>query len=143
MKTAAGNKEFLKILRQHLRALKRELKPCTLSPQAHNRFMVIEQIFDQALYRDIPGIGISAQVSLYPLRVKSLSPFINEAMKIFEDLGVSVFPGSMSTVITGTDKFVWQALRDAFSACANRGELVMTITVSNACPLPVKPAQSG
>jgi uncharacterized protein YqgV (UPF0045/DUF77 family) len=105
--------------------------------------MVIEQIFDQALYRDIPGIGISAQVSLYPLRVKSLSPFINEAMKIFEDLGVSVFPGSMSTVITGTDKFVWQALRDAFSACANRGELVMTITVSNACPLPVKPAQSG
>ncbi|MFQ6059512.1 MAG: YkoF family thiamine/hydroxymethylpyrimidine-binding protein, partial [Anaerolineae bacterium] len=59
-------------------------------------------------------IGIAAQVSLYPLRQQSLSPAINEALRIFREHGLDVQPGVMSTVITGDDADVFAALQEAF-----------------------------
>lgn len=141
MKRADDNENIIKTLRKHFLEIKKELAPCALSNRTQKRFAEIEKLLDEASNQDREGIGISAQVSLYPLRVKSLSPFINEAWNIFNGLGLRVFPGSMSTVISGSDKLVWKALRDAFSACAIHGELVMTVTISNACPVPGKPDQ--
>lgn len=81
-------------------------------------------------------IGISAQVGLYPLGQKSLSPAIDEALRQFREHGLAVEPGSMSTVIAGDDEAVFAALQAAFRHIAEQAPVVMTVTFSNACPVP-------
>lgn len=80
-------------------------------------------------------VGISAQVSLYPLGQGSLSPAIEEALRIFRDRGLEVQPGTMSTIVVGDDQSVFLALQEAFGHVAEQGHLVMVVTVSNACPV--------
>ena len=79
---------------------------------------------------------ISAQVSLYPLRQPDLGPPIRAAWRIFEEQGLEVERGAMSTVLWGEEEEVWAALREAFGYAAGQGEAVMVITLSNACPHP-------
>lgn len=43
--------------------------------------------------------------------------------------------GPMSTTLTSEADTVFAALRDAFERAAAAGHVVMTITVSNACPV--------
>ncbi len=81
-------------------------------------------------------IGIAAQVSLYPLRQASLSPAIGQALQIFREHGLGVEPGAMSTLITGNDATVFAALQEAFRRVAEQGQVVMVVTLSNACPVP-------
>jgi uncharacterized protein YqgV (UPF0045/DUF77 family) len=81
-------------------------------------------------------IGIAAQVSIYPLRQPALSPAIEAALGIFQAFGLEVDPGPMSTVIAGEDQAVFAALREAFARVTEEGEVVMVVTISNACPLP-------
>lgn len=81
-------------------------------------------------------IGIAAQVSLYPLRQASLSPAIDQALRIFQEHGLDVEPGAMSTLIAGDDAAVFAALREAFRRVAEQGQVVMVVTLSNACPVP-------
>lgn len=81
-------------------------------------------------------MGISAQVSLYPLGQASLSPAIDEALCIFREHGLAVDPGAMSTVIAGESAAVFEALQQAFCRAAERGQVVMVATLSNACPVP-------
>jgi uncharacterized protein YqgV (UPF0045/DUF77 family) len=78
--------------------------------------------------------GISAQVSLYPLRHEQLSPAIDEALEELRRQGVEVRPGTMSTLILGSEELVFAALRAAFRKTSRRGEVVMVVTISNACP---------
>jgi uncharacterized protein YqgV (UPF0045/DUF77 family) len=80
--------------------------------------------------------GVSAQVSLYPLRQDRLSPVIDEAIKIFRNRGIEVEPGPMSTLLTGDDQMIFEALTEAFRKGAEMGEIVMVVTLSNACPVP-------
>jgi hypothetical protein len=42
----------------------------------------------------------------------------------------------MSTTVVGEDEILFDALRDAFAKSAELGQVVMTITISNACPIP-------
>jgi hypothetical protein len=42
----------------------------------------------------------------------------------------------MSTTIVGEAVAIFAALSEAFDKAAGSGELVMTVTVSNACPSP-------
>jgi uncharacterized protein YqgV (UPF0045/DUF77 family) len=79
--------------------------------------------------------GVSAQVSLYPLRQEELSPAINAALTVFRGHGLEVQPGPMSSIVTGDDEAVFAALREAFCRAAEQGEVVMEITLSNACPV--------
>ena len=86
-------------------------------------------------------IGIAAQVSLYPLRQARLGPAIQRADEIFRAHSLDVQPGSMSTILSGDDEAVFAALREAFAAVAGEGQdVVMVVTVSNACPVPSQPA---
>ena len=80
-------------------------------------------------------IGISAQVSLYPLGQESLSPAIDEALRIFQKHGLDVEPGAMSSVIIGDDAAIFAALQEAFRCVAKEGQVVMVTTFSNACPV--------
>ena len=80
--------------------------------------------------------GITAQLSLYPLGDNDLSPSIDAALAELDRHGVERQTGAMSTVVWGDDEQIFPALRDAFRAAAARGQAVMAITVSNACPWP-------
>lgn len=57
---------------------------------------------------------ITAQFSLYPLRQSSLSQTINLALDALEDFNLKTQPGSMSTVISGTQRAVWGGLQEPF-----------------------------
>ena len=87
-------------------------------------------------------IRISAQVSLHPLRQAVLGPAIDNALAIFRQHELEVEPGPMSTLISGEETTVFQALQRAFEQFAQRGEVVMVVTFSNACPVPSKEEQA-
>jgi uncharacterized protein YqgV (UPF0045/DUF77 family) len=80
--------------------------------------------------------GITAQLSLYPLGENDLSPAIDAALAALDRHGVERQTGAMSTVVWGDDEQIFPALRDAFRGAAARGQAVLVITVSNACPWP-------
>jgi len=78
---------------------------------------------------------LAAQVSIYPLRQPSLSPAINKALDIFREHGLEVTPGAMSSLLSGADEVLFAAIKEAFQQTASEGEIVMTLTLSNACPV--------
>jgi uncharacterized protein YqgV (UPF0045/DUF77 family) len=78
---------------------------------------------------------VSAQVSLYPLRQERLGRSIQAFAETLKATGLESRVGPMSTVVTGDADALFAALRDAFIGVAATGHAVMTVTVSNACPL--------
>jgi uncharacterized protein YqgV (UPF0045/DUF77 family) len=82
---------------------------------------------------------LAAQVSLYPLGQDDLSPAIDEVLGVFEAHGLRPETGVMSTLLTADDDVLFAALREAASAAARSGKMVMVITVSNACAVPNAP----
>lgn len=79
---------------------------------------------------------VSAQVSVYPLGQQELGPPIQRAIDMLQAAGLTVEPGSMSTVVAGEAGIVFNTLREVFSEIASQGHVVMTLTFSNACPVP-------
>jgi uncharacterized protein YqgV (UPF0045/DUF77 family) len=78
---------------------------------------------------------ISAQLSLYPLRQEHLSPAIQAAREALLAVGLQPHVGPMSTVVTGEVGTVFAGLQEAFVRAAATGDVVMTVTLSNACPV--------
>jgi uncharacterized protein YqgV (UPF0045/DUF77 family) len=78
----------------------------------------------------------TAQVSLYPLRQPRLSSVIEDALAVFREHQLQVTPGSMSTAVSGDYDRMFDAFKQAFRQAAEQGEIVMVVTVSNACPVP-------
>ncbi len=81
-------------------------------------------------------IGISTQVSLYPLGQQDLQGPIQSVLQVFEAHDLSYETGPMSTLVWGDSATVFRALHEAFEQAATYGSTVMQVTVSNACPLP-------
>ena len=77
---------------------------------------------------------VSAQISLYPLRQRELSPAIDAFRLALECEGLEVQAGSMSTVVVGERSRVFAALQQGFEHAAAGGPVAMVVTVSNACP---------
>jgi uncharacterized protein YqgV (UPF0045/DUF77 family) len=80
-------------------------------------------------------VNISVQISVYPLRQEHLSPTVNAVEAELNAHGLRPEVGGMSTQVVGETEVVFAALRDAFMRVANSGQVVMTVTVSNACPV--------
>jgi uncharacterized protein YqgV (UPF0045/DUF77 family) len=78
---------------------------------------------------------ISCQFSLYPLGVEDLSPAIDAAVAEMQALGLELDVGSMSTQVTGETALVFEGLKRTFDVAAREGNVIMTVTVSNACPV--------
>jgi uncharacterized protein YqgV (UPF0045/DUF77 family) len=78
---------------------------------------------------------ISAQISVYPLRQEHLSSAIDVVRGALESRGLQPEIGAMSTMVIGEAKEVFVALHEAFDRAAATGHAVMTVTVSNACPI--------
>lgn len=77
---------------------------------------------------------ISAQVSLYPLRTEHLSPAIDAFADALTEAGLRVEPGPMSTLVVGESDALFAALQRGFEAASAETDVVMQVTVSNACP---------
>ena len=80
---------------------------------------------------------ISAQVAVYPLRQERLTPAVDAVRTALTAKGLAPQIGPMSTMVTGEAGTVFAALGEAFERAAVSGHVVMTITVSNACPVAV------
>ncbi|MGD0291225.1 MAG: YkoF family thiamine/hydroxymethylpyrimidine-binding protein [Candidatus Binataceae bacterium] len=80
-------------------------------------------------------MNIRVQISVYPLRQEHLSPTVNAVEAELNAHGLRPEVGGMSTQVVGETEVVFAALRDAFMRVANSGQVVMTVTVSNACPV--------
>jgi uncharacterized protein YqgV (UPF0045/DUF77 family) len=78
---------------------------------------------------------ISAQISIYPLRQMRLTPAVQAVNQALADAGLQPEVGSMSTLVTGEADLVFGALRQAIIQVASTGHVVMTTTLSNACPV--------
>jgi len=78
---------------------------------------------------------LSAQISVYPLRQEHLGPAIELVKNALEAHGLHPTVGTMSTLVTGETAAVFAALQAAFSQAATTGQVVMTVTFSNACPV--------
>ena len=77
----------------------------------------------------------SAQVSVYPLRQERIGPAIAIVRAALQAHGLEPQVGPMSTIVTGEEQLIFTALGDAFAKAAAVGPVVMTVTVSNACPV--------
>jgi uncharacterized protein YqgV (UPF0045/DUF77 family) len=77
----------------------------------------------------------SAQISVYPLRQDRLGPAIEAVRASLAEHGLKPEIGPMSTIVIGEGTVIFGALAEAFAKAAELGEVVMTITVSNACPV--------
>lgn len=89
------------------------------------------------------GIGVTAQISLYPLGQADLAPAIEAVLSVLRAHGLPLEVGSMSTLTWGDHEVVFAALRDAFAAAVEHGPAVLQVTLSNACPLPTPPAEGA
>lgn len=78
----------------------------------------------------------SAQISVYPLRQDRLGPAIEAVRAALAAHGVAPEVGPVSTIVVGEDAVIFAALGEAFAKAAALGEVVMAVTVSNACPIP-------
>ncbi len=78
---------------------------------------------------------ISAQISLYPLRQTDLSSSIENVLGILKQYELNVTPGTMSTVASGEDEKIFNAIREAFVSSSKKGDIVMVVTYSNTCPV--------
>jgi uncharacterized protein YqgV (UPF0045/DUF77 family) len=79
-------------------------------------------------------IGITAQVSLYPLPQSPMAPEIDEALQVFRECAVEVEPDAVCTLLVGDDSAIFPALQQAFCHAAEQGKVVMVVTLSNASP---------
>jgi uncharacterized protein YqgV (UPF0045/DUF77 family) len=77
---------------------------------------------------------ISAQVALYPLRTEHLGPAIDAFAEALRESGLHVEPGPMSTLVVGEANTIFAALQRGFEAACVESDVVMQVTVSNACP---------
>lgn len=83
---------------------------------------------------------IQATVAVYPLQQMGYEG-VHRAIDALGSTGVHVEAGAMHSTIAGNEEAVFQALQAAFEAAAAVGPTVMTVTVSNACPVIGPPAR--
>ena len=81
---------------------------------------------------------IEAQFSIYPLREQHLSPAIERAVEIIKSFGLPVETGSMSSITYGESEKVFKAMQAVMDKVGENKHLVLIVTFSNACPVPVK-----
>jgi uncharacterized protein YqgV (UPF0045/DUF77 family) len=77
---------------------------------------------------------VSAQIAIYPLRQERLAPAVRAVSDALTARGLTPSVGPMSTLVTGELDAVLDGLREAFRAAAEAGPVVVTVTLSNACP---------
>ncbi len=85
---------------------------------------------------------IQATVAIYPLGQADYAA-VDAAIERLQAAGVALDVRALQTELAGDEDAVFAALRDAFRAAAAHGGVVMTVSVSNACPVPGAPDRAA
>ncbi|GAB4323988.1 MAG: hypothetical protein Kow0010_05720 [Dehalococcoidia bacterium] len=78
---------------------------------------------------------IQATIAIYPLGNEDFRA-IHRAIDALRAGGVELDVRAMHTELRGEPNAVFAAIRAAYDAAAAEGGVVMTVSVSNVCPLP-------
>ncbi len=81
---------------------------------------------------------ITAQFSIYPLKVENYGDYVYETVKIVESFGLEVEIGLTSSVTFGESETIFKAFNEVMEKLAGKIHFVFVITISNACPKPGK-----
>jgi uncharacterized protein YqgV (UPF0045/DUF77 family) len=65
----------------------------------------------------------------------SLSEPIEHLQHVLDSRGLEVRPGPMSTLVVGSTDDIFDGLKQAFQEAAERGQVVLVATFSNACAI--------
>ncbi len=76
---------------------------------------------------------MTCQMALYPLNTRESSQVIAEILAQMDWQGVDVQVGSMSTVIRGEEKVVWEKIRVFYTLATRDHQIVLNLSVSNEC----------
>lgn len=77
---------------------------------------------------------VQAEISLYPLRCDNLTEPIQQFVEGLKNNKMQVKVGSMSSLVAGDSKVVFENLLEGFEQLAEEYEVVLTVKISNACP---------
>jgi len=77
---------------------------------------------------------IQAELSLYPLKTESVEDVVGRFIDELGQAGISVSPGSMSTLLAGECEDVFLAVSQCFNRACRDNEVVLSARFSNACP---------
>jgi uncharacterized protein YqgV (UPF0045/DUF77 family) len=80
-------------------------------------------------------MNVQAEISLYPLRTPTLTENIGRFLEHVHSVGLHVEMGAMSSRVRGDCKTLFRALGEAFETAALDIDVVLTVKVSNACPV--------
>lgn len=73
------------------------------------------------------------QFAIYPLRTGQVDTVLEAALREVSASGLEIKVGKMSTELHGEAAQVFVALQAAYQRAATLGDVVMTVTLSNAC----------
>ncbi|MEW6716536.1 MAG: YkoF family thiamine/hydroxymethylpyrimidine-binding protein [Chloroflexota bacterium] len=76
---------------------------------------------------------IHCQFALYTLRTAQIEEVLEAALSEVSASGFEIKVGKMSTELQGEAAQVFAALQAAYQRAAQMGQVVMTVTISNAC----------
>ncbi len=79
---------------------------------------------------------ITAQFSIYPLKVEDYSDYVYETVKIVKSFGLEVEIGPASSITYGDSEKVLKAFNEVMEKLGEKIKFVFIITFSNACPKP-------
>lgn len=78
---------------------------------------------------------VSVEFSIYPLKEKHISSFLEDAFLILRNYGLSINKGSMSSIISGESEKIFHALREIYDKISSNSQVVIIAKFSNACPV--------
>jgi uncharacterized protein YqgV (UPF0045/DUF77 family) len=78
---------------------------------------------------------VQAEISIYPLRVKSLSEPVETFCKALREHGLEIETTAMSSFVSCESKDFFDACREAFEQISEKYDAVLHMKVSNSCPL--------
>jgi uncharacterized protein YqgV (UPF0045/DUF77 family) len=76
---------------------------------------------------------IMAEISIYPLRVKSLSEPVEAFCETLRKRGLEVKTTAMSSFVSCESKDLFDVCREAFEKIAEKYDAVLNMKVSNSC----------
>ena len=80
-------------------------------------------------------MNVQAEVSLYPLRSRSMSQPIRRFCEALAKRGLRIETSGMSSSLAGELTQVFDGLKSALEEVGQDHEVVLVVKVSNACPL--------
>ena len=78
---------------------------------------------------------VEAEVSLYPLGQKELGPSVKAFIQTLKEQSCQVEVGSMSSLVSGDSRKVFDALRQGYDRAASEGGCLLVVKACNVCPV--------